>query len=323
MNANNSAMIQSWEKMESILPKACRFAHNAMGTVFEVICIHEDSDYAKKAAQAAFDLIDRIETELSLHRSSSDVARINRLTSGSSTKVGPWAMECILISSYFHHQTGGAFDISLGSGFKQLELSPRQSTVCVHKNGIRLDLGGIGKGYAIDRAAELLEEWGIRQALLHGGYSSVLALDAPPECDGWPLTISLPGAGLNSVLRRILGRRESWSGSGIRKKDHIVDPRSGNPVRRRPAAWVSGKLDALAAAFPRRKINGLAEDFFETGNSSSAIVEALSTAFMIMSLDEIGSFCMKNAGIEAYILSFDPLNISSTPLLTSFPPIKS
>jgi thiamine biosynthesis lipoprotein len=311
-------MINSMDnETENILIKAHRFTHNAMATVFEIRCIHEDAAYAAKAAQAAFDLIDRIETELSQHRSSGDIARVNRLKSGSSTQVGPWAMECLLMAAYFYRQTGKAFDISLGSGLEQLELLPQQSSVRAHKDGIRLNLGGIGKGYAIDRAAELLDEWGIRQALLHGGFSSVLALDAPVEC-GWPLTISIPGARSNAVLRHIRAQRESWSGSGIRKKDHIIDPRSGNPVRGRPAAWVSGRLDALAGAFPRRKISGLPEDFFETGNSPSSIAETLSTAFMIMSFDEIASFCMKHTGVEAYILSSDPLDPSRTPLLTSF-----
>ncbi len=305
--------------MGNVLQQAHRFTHYAMGTVFEIRCIHEDAVYAGKAAQAAFDLIDHIEIELSQHRSSGDVARVNRLKSGSSTQVGPWAMECLLIAGYFYRQTGRAFDISLGSGLEQLELLPRQSSVCAHKDGIHLDLGGIGKGYAIDRAAELLDEWGIRQALLHGGYSSVLALEAPAEC-GWPLTISFPGAGSNTVLRHIWAQRESWSGSGIRKKDHIIDPRSGNPVRNRPAAWVSGRLDALAGAFPRREISGLPEDFFETGNSPSSIAETLSTAFMILSLDEIASFCMKHPGVEAHILSSDPSDPSRTPLLTSVSP---
>jgi hypothetical protein len=89
-------------------------------------------------------------------------------------------------------------------------------------------------------------------------------------------------------------------------------------VRHRLAAWVSGKLEALAATFPHEVITGLPEDFFEKGRSPSAITEALSTAFMIMSFDEMELFCLKHPGIEAYILSSDPSNPSSMPLLASF-----
>jgi thiamine biosynthesis lipoprotein len=318
MSENGSIPIPPACNKESVLRLAHRFTHNAMATVFEIACMHEDAAYAGKAAQAAFDRIDRIETELSRHRSSSDISRIGHLESGSATQVGPWTMECLLMATYFYQETQGAFDISLGSGLATMELMPRQLSVRAHKYGVRLDLGGIGKGYAIDRAAELLEEWGISRALLHGGFSSVLALDAPPECDGWPLTISLPGAGSTPVLRRISAQREAWSGSGNRKKDHIVDPRSGTPVRHRPAAWVSGKREALAAVFTRQEITGLPEDFFGTGGSPSAVAEALSTAFMIMPLDEIASFCLKHPGIEAHVLSSDPSNPASTPVLASF-----
>ena len=80
---------------------------------------------------------------------------------------------------------------------------------------MRLDLGGIGKGYAVDRVAELLEEWEIRHALVHGGFSSVLALAAPPERDGWPLTLSSPGAE-PEVLARV-SARQAFSASGTRK----------------------------------------------------------------------------------------------------------
>ena len=295
-----------------------RFAHKAMATVFEVVCVHEDRSYAGQAARAVFDLLDRLETELTCHRSSSDISRINSLKPGESASVGPWAMECLLMAKHFHRQTGGAFDVALGSGLDKVELNPADARVRVQASNVRLDLGGIGKGYAIDRAGELLEEWGISHALVHGGFSSVLALDAPPGRDGWPLTISLPAPGPAPVLLRVMARRHCWSASGIRKKDHIVDPRTGIPVRNRAAVWISGAVDALAAAFPRKDPAGVPAGIFETGGSPSAVAEALSTAFMIMSLDEIADLCRTYPGIEARILTSDPDNPSGPHLLTSF-----
>ena len=295
-----------------------RFAHQAMATVFEVVCVHEDRSYAGQAARAVFDLLDRLESELTCHRSSSDIFRINSLKPGETTSVGQWTMECLLLARHFHRQTGGAFDISLGSGLDKVELNPAALRVRVHAGNVRLDLGGIGKGYAVDRAGELLEEWGICQALVHGGFSSVLALDAPPGRDGWPLTISLPAPGPAPLLLRVTARRHCWSASGIRKKDHIVDPRTGVPVRNRAAVWVSGAVDSLAAAFPRGDPAAVPAGIFETGGSPSAVAEALSTAFMIMTLDEIADLCRKYPGIEARVLTSDPDNPSGPHLLTSF-----
>lgn len=291
--------------------QAHRFAHQAMATLFEIICVHEDKNYAEQAARTAFDLIDQLESELTCHRSSSDISRINRLKRGEDTAVGMWAMECLLLARHFHAETGGAFDISLGSGLEAIEMIAAESRVRVHGEDVTLDLGGIGKGYAIDRAAELLKEWGIDRAIVHGGYSSVLVLDAPPDREGWPLTISLPGSA--AVLARIQAKHQAWSASGIRKKDHIVDPRTGSPVRNRVAAWASGSMQSLGAA-------GRTADAgtFETGESPSAAAEAFSTAFMIMPLEKVASCCQRHKGIEARILTSDPSATSPAPVLIHF-----
>jgi len=295
-----------------------RFAHKAMATVFEIVCAHEDREYAGQAARAAFDLIDRLETDLTCHRSSSDISRINRLKPGEATSVGLWTMDCLLMARHFYQATGGAFDVSMGSGLEHVELIPADSAVRIHTAGVRLDLGGIGKGYAVDRAGELLEEWEVRQALLHGGFSSVLALDAPPNRGGWPLTISLPTADQAPVLVRVEAQRQSWSASGIRKKDQIVDPRTGVPVRNRSAVWVSGRLESLASVYRRDEEAGAAAAMFETGASPSAVAEALSTAFMILSFEEIAGLCLKHPGVEARVVLAEATKPSDSYVLVSF-----
>jgi FAD:protein FMN transferase len=287
------------------------FAYQAMATIFEIICVHEDRGYAEQAARSAFALIDNLETELTCHRSSSDVSRINRLRPGEETTVGMWAMECLLLARHFHAATQGAFDISLGSGLAGIELIPAESRVKVHAEKIALDLGGIGKGYAIDRAGELLHEWEIDRAIIHGGFSSVLVLEPPPDRAGWPLTISAPGS--TQVLAQVEARHQAWSASGIRKKDHIVDPRTKLPIGNRPAAWVSGSIEALSAVC--RRNDYAAPGMFETGDSPSAAAEALSTAFMILPLEEITNCCLRHAGIEARILALDPAGATRPPVI--------
>ena len=291
--------------LELNLPlKTQRFAHRAMATVFEIHSDHEDQDYVAQAASAAFELIDRVEAELTGFRSNSDISRINRLKPGDTTLVSAWTMECLLMARHFYAETAGAFDISLGTGFDSLELLVAESAVRALRSGVRLSLGGLGKGYAIDRAAELLEEWEVRRALVHGGYSSVLALEPPHGREGWPLTISVPRAQPARTVGRFLARNESWSASGIQKKDHILDPRTGIPVRQRQAVWVCGEREGLSRLFPR---DGIAKTAgLETGISPSAVAEALSTAFMVLPLEDIASFQMKRPGAEIRVLRFEP-----------------
>jgi thiamine biosynthesis lipoprotein len=159
------------------------------------------------------------------------------------------------------------------------------------KDGVRVDLGGIGKGYAVDLMAELLEEWGIERALIHGGFSSVLALDAAAERDGWPLTLSDPAAPAR-VLAHLSVRQTALGASGVRKGDHIVDPRTGTPVRGRLAAWVTLARPARSGA-PAEEGPRIA---------AGAVTDALTTAFMLLSPEEIAAVCQNSHGLEAWIL---------------------
>jgi thiamine biosynthesis lipoprotein len=270
-----------------------RFSHEAMATVFEVYAVHPDDRYAAQAAQAAFDLVDRLERELSRFRSNSDIARVNHLAAGESTRVSASALECLLIARHLYDLTGGAFDISIGTGLSSLDLNAEDCLVRSTKDGVQVDLGGIGKGYAIDLVAELLDEWGIERALVHGGFSSVLALEAPAGRDGWPLTLSDPAAP-SRVLARLSVRQTALSASGVRKGDHIVDPRTGEPVRGRLAAWV---------ALPRPKRTGVEAPADEGPRiAAGAVTDALTTAFMLLSAAEIGALCDRSPGLEAWVL---------------------
>ena len=223
-----------------------RFSHEAMATVFEVHGVHADRRYAAQAAQAAFDLADRLERELSRFLPNSDITRVNHLAAGQRTQVSPSTLECLVIAQHMFDLTGGAFDVSIGTGLASLKLELDEFVVRATHGGVQVDLGGIGKGYAVDLMAELLEEWGLDSALVHGGFSSVLALEPPPGRDGWPLTFSDP-AEPSRVLARLSVRQTALSASGLRKGDHIVDPRTGEPARGRLAAWVAVPRPAAAA----------------------------------------------------------------------------
>lgn len=270
-----------------------RFSHEAMATVFEVYAAHPDEQYAAQAAQAAFDLVDRLEAELSRFRSNSDISRINNLAAGESAQVTPSTLECLVIARHMFDLTDGAFDVSIGTGLSTLELDTDNFLVRAARQGVQIDLGGVGKGYAVDLMAELLEEWGLQQVLVHGGFSSILALDPPTGRDGWPLTLSDPG-NHSRLLARLDVRQTALSASGLRKGDHIVDPRTGGPVRGRLAAWVSVPRPELA------RQGGRAEA--EPRIATAAIADALTTAFMLLSLEEIHALCEGSPGVEAWVL---------------------
>jgi len=271
------------------VPGAHRFSHTAMATVFEVHCVHAEARYAGQAAHAAFDEVDRLERELSRFTGNSDVARINGLAAGESTRVSPSTLECLEIARALFDLTNRAFDVSIGSGLESLDLDPDAFAVRAGADGVRIDLGGIGKGYAVDRMGEVMEEWEVPCVLVHGGFSSVLALEAPPDRGGWPLTLSAPGPGPQEVLARVSARQVAFSASGTQKGAHIVDPRTGRPVRER-AAWVSlPRVDPGAGAQ-------------SPGGRSAAVAEGLSTAFMILPLEEVAAVCERCPGLEAWLL---------------------
>jgi thiamine biosynthesis lipoprotein len=132
---------------------------------------------------------------------------------------------------------------------------------------VRIDLGGIGKGYALDRAADLLGEWGVRNALLHGGTSSVRAIGHRPGRDGWQADLRNPSDD-QAALGAVMLRDCSLSGSSTAQSRHIIDPRTGKPVDADRAAW------ALA------------------GDATTA--DALTTALCVMDAEEIKRFAKRN-----------------------------
>ena len=160
-------------------------------------------------------------------------------------------------------------------GSRCFELSEESHTVRVLAEGVCLDLGGIGKGFALDRMAALLREWEVASALLCASISTILALDAPPGEEGWAVQLGLDDA--PEHLKLINGAL-SASGTAV-KGSHIVDPRTGRPAEGRFRAW------ALAP--------------------TAAMADALSTAFMIMSEEAVRAYCRCHTGIVARILSAD------------------
>lgn len=281
-----------------------------MATQFEVRCTHPDGNHARQAARVAFEGVDRLEHQLSRFVENSDISRINHLSAGDAAIVSYETMQCLQLAALMHAETGGAFDASIGTGFESLELVPEEFVVKVRPpspdglpragDGVRLDLGAVGKGYAVDRLAEVLEDWEIDQALIDAGFSSVLALEPPRGEEGWPLTLSEPG-NAGAILVRTTARQRALGASGLRKGDHIWNAREQAPARSRRAAWVSAPRRVLAAIGSLAGVEG----------SAAAVADALSTAFMISPIEKIDGYCRRHPELEAWILERELLHFPS------------
>jgi thiamine biosynthesis lipoprotein len=279
------------------IPHLCRFAHAAMATTFEILVVHSDTGYAQQAACAAFEELDRMEQELSRFIENSDISRINQMAARQTVRIGEPAFECLEIALKMFADTNGAFDISVGTGLPKLKLNRERFSVRSMKEGVVLDLGGIGKGFAVDRVAELLLEWDLPIALIHGGQSSVHALDPPPGMEGWPISLSVPGP-KHKTLARASIRRQALSGSGLQKGAHIIDPPTRQPVGNQRAVWIC--LPADAASIPEApQSDSLAGGML---TFPGAYAETLSTAFIIMPMEQIRVYCANHPELGALVV---------------------
>lgn len=271
------------------------FTHQAMNTIFEIVIEADDKEYAEQAANAAFVEIDRLEDELSRYRPNSDVARINLLQVGEELKLSPDIFECLQIANHIYNITDGLFDVTSGElidhwknsktaetddynlqdiGMGKLLLDDINYSINLLSNNIKIDLGGIGKGYAIDKACTLLTEWDVDNALIHSG-STVKAIGLLSGYDGWPVSISNP-SNKSQTIAEVLLKDFSLSGSGKQKGSHIINPQTSLPINDRTGAWAMAE--------------------------SAAMSDAMSTTFMIMPVEDISEFCKKYDTIHALII---------------------
>ena len=271
------------------------FSHQAMATLYQLFIAHPDGEYSRQAARRAFQCLDVLEQDLSRFIENSDVSRISHAVVGERLILGEATMECLQMAVIAYLETKGTFDITLGSGMESIRIDPDSMAVEVLAPGLYLDLGGIGKGYAVDQMAKELRDWDIRRFLIHGGQSSVLAANPPNNQTGWGLRLGMPGA-RNVELLRLEAANLVVSGSGLEKGDHIVDPHSRIPVKEKSAVWVWAQADPEGYCFAN-PLHGP-----QTIPLNAAMVDALSTAFMVMPLVEIAAFCQEHPTIQALVV---------------------
>ncbi len=291
----------------------------AMACQFEALLRPADRRYVP-AVHEAFEEIERLERQLSVYRPDSEVSRLNRNAGASPVEVESGLYQLLLRARRIGVATGGAFDLTTGPlircwgfldrrgrippqaeldaarracGWAGLEFDDEHCAIRFRSKRVELNLGSIGKGYALERAAEILRRAGLRDFILHAGHSSVLASGNSNRGRGWEVSLRDP-RGSDASLGSVCLEDKAMSTSGTAEQffsvdgthyGHILDPRTGFPSTRR------GTVSVVA--------------------NDATLAEALSTAFFVMEENEVRSYCDEN----------EPVGVIISPLLqTHLPP---
>jgi FAD:protein FMN transferase len=275
-----------------------RVSRRAMACEFEVCFPAGRCENGTEFALESLDLVESLEERLSYFRPQSEISRINRLAAEAPVEVEPALFALLSLAMRLSEETGGAYDItstplweawgfarrageiptekqlaearsSVGGRF--VELNPGQRTIYFRKPGVKINVGSIGKGYALDVCAERLLASGMTDFLLHGGQSSVLARgspsrrqESPPTAapqdarapEAWEVGLGDPQQpGRRLALVRLVDRALGTSGGQFqsfrhqgRRYGHILDPRSGRPAEGVLSVTVVAPTAALADA---------------------------------------------------------------------------
>ena len=242
-----------------------RRAHYVMGTVFEIEAYGEDPAHTATAVEEAFAAIRRADQIMSDYREDSELSRLNREGARGLVPLSSDLYDILRTSLQYSRLTDSAFDVTVGPlvdawrqaskrgrwldepersrvlsmvGYSHLLLDESQQSARFDRPGVRLDLGGIAKGWAVDRAAQVLRQRGIERALISAGTSSIYALGAPPGETAWKIAIRHP-LREDELLAVVTLRDQSVSTSADYEQprtiagksvSHILDPRSGLPA---------------------------------------------------------------------------------------------
>jgi FAD:protein FMN transferase len=240
-----------------------------MGTMFDIVVYHPSQADGTRAAERAMQEIERLDRVLSHFKDDSDLSRLNRDGSRGFVTVDASLYDIVEQSIAWSRRTGGTFDITIAPllrAWKQAYADGRRladdeiaaAKRCVGSDKIdmdapdrihfrsaclAIDLGGIGKGYAVDRALELLKADGITSAMINAGGSSIGAIGTPPGQQGWAVRIAATVSGSDTLLLRDMSMSTSQQNplpfaASAGSFGEILDPRTGAPAEGRTALAV-------------------------------------------------------------------------------------
>ena len=308
--------------------QSVRLALQAMATRFELLMFGSDPVSLRAAGEEALREIKLLEQQLSFYDPSSEVSRVNREAAQGPVRVTARLFKLLQAADGHASSTQGAFDITVAplmrcwgfvrdqgawpsdsalsqartlTGMSLVQLNEQDRTVQFLRPGVEIDLGGIGKGYAIEEATDILRQCGVDSALLHGGTSSVGAVGAPPnEPDGWTVGIVDPTdqTRMTSSIKlrdEALSVSATW-GKSFRHNEadwgHVIDPRSGLPVQGAVIAAVSAAsatwCDALSTSL-----------LILDPNAARSVLGAYEPVRWLTGYETAGKIAYRSYGIEA------------------------
>ncbi|UZR92636.1 FAD:protein FMN transferase [Chondrinema litorale] len=286
-----------------------QFEKPLMGTVFKFVCYAKDSLDAQNAANAAFDRVEELNNILSDYHPESELNQLcNNIIPGKYYKVSDdlWYMICRSVE--VSKKTKGLFDATAGScirvwrrarrrkelpdniainnckdesGYKKLKLDRANKTVAFQSSEMRLDFGGIAKGYAADEAFKIFKKHGFQSVLIDAG-GDLYCGEAPPNTKGWQIIIN---TGLEDENKEVIIENASIATSGDMyqffelggiKYSHIINPIEGKPITKRVASTViapsAEKADYLASVLNVTGIEKKAHKIMRKYKDSYAII---------------------------------------------------
>jgi thiamine biosynthesis lipoprotein len=238
----------------------------SMGCAYAIVAYGEDAAALPRVLEAALDEVDRLDRLMSHYKPESGLSRLNREAASRPVAVDPELFGLIAASLRYSRDSGGAFDITVGPlmkawgffrgggrvpsdaelcevrgrvGYQHVVLNATERTVRFDRPGVELDLGGIAKGYAVDRVVDLLRRERVKAALVSAGGSTIVAVGAPPGRGGWDVEIQDPVSpsaaaftvSLKDRCLSVAGSSEkSFARDGV-TYSHVMDPRAGRPVQ--------------------------------------------------------------------------------------------
>ena len=299
----------------------------AMGCRFEVLLHADAAEAGVEAAIAALDRVEFLEQQLTLYRPTSDLCRLNRTAAHRDTPVDDDLWRLIDYAARLHAETGGAFDITTTPlsrcwgfhhregrlpdphairdamervGMQHVRLDAETQSVRFLRPGIELSFAALGKGYALDAAADLLEAAPLDDFVIHGGYSSILARGSPPArsesmAPGWRIALRDPFRP-ERRLGRIILHNAAVGTSGLanqsfihrgKRYGHLLDPRTGYPA---------DDLLSVTVVAP-----------------TALEADALSTALFVLGREAAGDWCARRSDVGAVLVS--PGTASNEPVV--------
>lgn len=260
-----------------------REIHYQMGTFLDLTIWHPQREAGKKILRRLVQVAHRLEGALSHYDSESSVSQLNRRAGQGRVKIDPELFQILSLSVDFASRTQGYFDVTVGPlmdlwaeaekkgrapsaadlerivrlvGSRNLKLY-RTGEAELALPGMRIDLGGIGKGYAVDQMVKIVQEAHVTAALINFGGSSIYGLGSPPGQEGWEIWVKEEDGRLihrlhlrDQALSTSASMGHYWSIDG-QKYGHMVNPRDGLPLREPRMATVVCESATIAEALTK------------------------------------------------------------------------